>query len=58
VWHHQTERVVDEVSARGVILAQYRRGLNPSRRLLTPAEAEHALEFGDLRPFQRSKDVT
>jgi len=51
VWFFRSERVVEEVSERGVVLAQYRRGLNPSRRLLTPQEAALALETGELRPF-------
>lgn len=49
-WHHQRVVVVERADERGVVLALYRRGLNPSRRLLTPQEAAHALETGELRP--------
>jgi len=49
-WHHQTECVIERADERGVVLARYRRGLNPSRRLLTPDETARALEFGELRP--------
>jgi hypothetical protein len=51
VWFYRSEYVVDEVSERGVVLAQLRRRLTPSRRLLTPQETAHALETGELRPF-------
>jgi hypothetical protein len=42
---------VDEVTERGVVLAQLRRRLNPVRRLLTPEEVDLALRFGELRPI-------
>jgi hypothetical protein len=51
-WHHEHEVVIESADERGVVLAQYRRHLNPSRRLLTPKEAARALEFGELRPNQ------
>jgi len=49
-WHHQTECVIERVDENGVVLARYRRGFNPLRRLLTPQETAYALEYGELRP--------
>jgi hypothetical protein len=54
-WHHQTEVVIESADDRGIVLARYRRRLNPCRRLLSPAEASRAIEDGDLRPDQRPR---
>ena len=54
-WHHTSMCVVEKADAKGVVLARYRRRLSPTRRLLSPAEAAHALEYGDLRPAEQDK---
>jgi hypothetical protein len=51
VWLHESESIVDDISERGLVLEQRRRGSSPVRRLLNPQELAAVLESGVLRPY-------
>jgi len=54
IWLDTTYGTVDSVAPDGTVTLSFSRRGYVTRRYLTPAEVERALELCDLRPLSRS----